>query len=145
MEAVAKKFEKEDGILEEIRRQANTGDDLYSYQLSVKFHCVPEDGYFPYCDISFDFNAETPAITWECSQEFSKSTNKYGIGNFRPEYSEASISCAASTLCSFGEPVESFSASDNVWFLSYSYFRQMLKNKLFLTLWLMDFISIFGG
>jgi hypothetical protein len=41
--------------------------------------------------------------------------------------------------------VESFSASDNVWFLSYSYFRQMLKNKLFLTLWLMDFISIFGG
>ncbi|KAJ6943057.1 lysine-specific demethylase JMJ706-like isoform X1 [Populus alba x Populus x berolinensis] len=115
MEAVAKKFEKEDGILEEIRRQANTGDDLYSYPLSVKFHCVPEDGYFPYCDISFDFNAETPAITRECSQEFSKSTNKYGIENFRPEYSEASISCAASTLCSFGEPVESFSASaDNV-------------------------------
>ncbi|KAJ6327103.1 hypothetical protein OIU78_014063 [Salix suchowensis] len=114
MEAVAKNYEKEDGILEEVRRQAHIGDDLYSYPLSVKFHCVPEDGYFPYCDLSFEFNAGTPAITQECSQEFSKSTNKYGIENFRPEYSEASISCAASTLCSFGEPVESFSASDNV-------------------------------
>uniref|UniRef100_A0A6N2K4N6 JmjC domain-containing protein n=1 Tax=Salix viminalis TaxID=40686 RepID=A0A6N2K4N6_SALVM len=114
MEAVAKNYEKEDGVLEEVRRQAHIGDDLYSYPLSVKFHCVPEDGYSPYCDLSFEFNAGTPAITQECSQELSKSTNKYGIENFRPEYSEASVSCAASTLCSFGEPVESFSASDNV-------------------------------
>ncbi|KAJ6415510.1 hypothetical protein OIU84_004331 [Salix udensis] len=114
MEAVAKNYEKEDGVLEEVRQQAHIGDDLYSYPLSVKFHCVPEDGYSPYCDLSFEFNAGTPAITQECSQELNKSTNKYGIENFRPEYSEASISCAASTLCSFGEPVESFSASDNV-------------------------------
>ena len=114
MEAVAKNFEKEDSILEEVRWQAHICDDLYSYPLPFKSLCVPEDGYFPYCDLSFEFNAGTPAISWECSQEFSKSTNKYGIENFRPEYSEASISCAASTLCSFGEPVESISASDNV-------------------------------
>ncbi|CAK7356075.1 unnamed protein product [Dovyalis caffra] len=113
MEAAAKKFEKEDGILEEIRRQGNIGDDLYSYPLSIKFHSVPKDGYTPYCDISFDFNSETPAITWEGLKEFSQSTNKNGSGKFRPEYSEASISCAASTLCSFGEPAESFSAFDN--------------------------------
>ncbi|KAJ6701387.1 TRANSCRIPTION FACTOR JUMONJI (JMJ) FAMILY PROTEIN / ZINC FINGER (C5HC2 TYPE) FAMILY PROTEIN [Salix koriyanagi] len=89
MEAAAKKFEKENGILEEIRQQANIGDDF------------------------FDFNSETPARTQECLQEFSESKNKYGIGNFRPEFSEASISYAASTLCSSGEPVESFSTFDN--------------------------------
>ncbi|KAH8521536.1 hypothetical protein H0E87_002539, partial [Populus deltoides] len=113
MEAAAKKFEKENGILEEIRRQANIGDDLYSYPLSIKFHSVPEDGYTPYCGKSFDFNSETPVISRECLQEFRESKNKYGIENFRPEYSEASVSCAASTLCSLGEPVESFSTSDN--------------------------------
>ncbi|KAJ6394042.1 hypothetical protein OIU77_023305 [Salix suchowensis] len=113
MEAAAKKFEKENGILEEIRQQANIGDDLYSYLLSMKFYSVPEDGYTPYCGKSFDFNSETPARTQECLQEFSESKNKYGIGNFRPEFSEASISYAASTLCSSGEPVESFSTFDN--------------------------------
>ena len=114
MEAAAKKFEKENGILEEIRRQANIDNDLYSYPLSIKFHSVPEDGYTPYCGKSFDFNSETPVISRECLQEFRESKNKYGIENFRPEYSEASVSCAASTLCSLGEPVESFSTSDNV-------------------------------
>ncbi|KAJ6426930.1 hypothetical protein OIU84_022512 [Salix udensis] len=114
MEVAAKKFEKENGILEEIRQQANIGDDLYSYPLSMKFNSVPEDGYTPYCGKSFDFNSETPARTQECLQEFSESKNKYGIGNFRPEFSEASISYAASTLCSSGEPVESFSTFDNV-------------------------------
>ncbi|KAF9689624.1 hypothetical protein SADUNF_Sadunf01G0111700 [Salix dunnii] len=112
MEAAAKKFEKDNGILEEIRQQANIGDDLYSYPLSMKFHSVPEDGYTPYCG-SFDFNSKTPARTRECLQEFSESKNKYGIENFRPEFSEASISCAAYTLCSPGEPVESFSTIDN--------------------------------
>lgn len=113
MEAAAKKFEKEEGILEEIRRHAKSGDDLYSYPSSNKFQSVIEDAYSPYCEINFEFNTGT-AATQDHLQEVSRSTFICSVGNFRPELSEASISCAASTLCSFGEPAESSSASDNV-------------------------------
>lgn len=113
MEAAAKRFEKEDGVLEKIQRQARSGDDLYSYPSSNKFLGVLEDGYSPYCEINFQFNTMTAATTRYQSQDLTQSTFICGMENLRPEVSETSVSCSASALCSSGELIESSSAANS--------------------------------
>lgn len=114
MEAAAKRFEKEDGILEDIRQKTRSGDDLYSYPASNKYLSVLDDGYSPYCEINFDFNADIAAIIQDHSQYSNQSTSICGTENFRPEASGTSVACSASTLCPSGELTESSSAANNV-------------------------------
>ena len=109
MEAAAKKFEQEDAISEEIERQAENGDDLYSYPFDNKFQTDVEDGYFPFCEINVVLNPEVVAMTATMGQplEHRQPTMGHDTGNFRPELTDAFSSFAASTLCSFVEQVGS--------------------------------------
>ncbi|XWS38787.1 hypothetical protein CRYUN_Cryun19dG0160400 [Craigia yunnanensis] len=109
MEAAAKKFEQEDAISEEIERQPENGDDLYSYPLSNKFQTDVEDGYFPFCEINVVLNPEVAAITTTVGQplEHRQPLMNHDTGNFQPKPTDAFSSFAASTLCSFVEQVGS--------------------------------------
>ncbi|KAI8021266.1 Lysine-specific demethylase JMJ706 [Camellia lanceoleosa] len=104
MEAAAKKFEKEEDILCEAQQQGRSGGDLFL--LSNEFPTAEQDGYSPYCEINFDL---IPEIAKTQDQSI-------GAENFKTELSYASLSSAASTLCSFLEPAENISMANNVQF-----------------------------
>ncbi|KAE8729645.1 JMJ706 protein [Hibiscus syriacus] len=108
MEATAKKFEEDYAISEAVERQAENGDDMYSYPLSNKFQNV-EDGYVPYCEINVVLNLEVATITSTTGQpvEYGHPSTSHETGNFRPEPADDFSSFAASTLCSFEESVRS--------------------------------------
>ncbi|KAF8412601.1 hypothetical protein HHK36_000570 [Tetracentron sinense] len=117
MEAVAQKFEQEKDILQEVRQQVECGGDL-CLQLNM-FSCTEENGYTPYCDIKFELNPEIDITNhgqWkdlDCgshSQPMMSSDKEI----IKTDVSDASLSCAASTLCSFLGPVESSSFPNNV-------------------------------
>ncbi|XP_040989654.1 lysine-specific demethylase JMJ706-like [Juglans microcarpa x Juglans regia] len=111
MEAAAKKFEQEERILEEINRQARSGGNLYLHPFS--YMCGrAEDGYSPYCEIKLELKPEHCVTTRHQSQEVecladSQPMWSSGEENMRSEVSEASLSCAASTVSSSVEPLES--------------------------------------
>lgn len=112
MEAAAKKFEQEGGILEEIHRQARSGDNLYSHPLSYMFQKAEEDGYSPYCEIEFELNPELPVTTADQSQDLECVADSHtmlssGKESIKSEASEVSLSCPASTISSSVEPFES--------------------------------------
>ncbi|XP_031261595.1 lysine-specific demethylase JMJ706 isoform X2 [Pistacia vera] len=106
MEAAAKKFEQE-GVLEE-KQEAEIGVDLYklySFPSSNMFHGV-EDGHSPYCGINIELNPESYERTQDQSARLDYSCHKqptlsHGTEYIRSELAEASLSFAASTLCSF--------------------------------------------
>ncbi|KAJ0252746.1 Uncharacterized protein HA466_0118930 [Hirschfeldia incana] len=54
LEAAAKKFEEEDGVL----YMSTSDEDLYAYPSSIKLAAAKEDGYSRYSTIYFDFNTE---------------------------------------------------------------------------------------
>ncbi|GAV73199.1 JmjC domain-containing protein/JmjN domain-containing protein/zf-C5HC2 domain-containing protein [Cephalotus follicularis] len=119
MEAAAMKFEQEDGILEGVLRQGKGGDDLYLNPLSNSFQSVVKDGYSPYCEIKFEVDPEIAATTRDQSQVLDSQTHSqpslsHGSETFRPELTDAFISSAASTLCSFVKPVNSSFTPKNV-------------------------------
>ncbi|KAB2088503.1 hypothetical protein ES319_A03G002400v1 [Gossypium barbadense] len=109
MEAAAKKFEQDNGVSKAVERQAENGDDMYSYPLSNKFQNDVEDGYFPYCEINVDLKPEIATMTSATGQtvEYGHHSLSHNTGNFRPELTDALSSFAASTLCSFVEQVGS--------------------------------------
>lgn len=111
LEAAAKKFEQE-GVLQEIQQDAEIGDDLYSYPLSNMFQSAVEDGYSPYCEINMESNLETAGKTQD---QFTKLEHScHGPPNSSRGFKdEASLSSAASTLCSFVKKVQS-STTHNV-------------------------------
>ena len=123
MEAAAKKFEQEEKIFQEIQH-AKSEDDISP--LSDMFSISEEeDGYYPYCEMDFGLVAEIPAATQAESLELEESSHSQppfnrGREYCRTETSDASLSCAASTLCSFLKPVESSSIPKNVRFSSLS-------------------------
>ncbi|WCJ29082.1 Lysine-specific demethylase JMJ706 [Euphorbia peplus] len=102
MEAAAKIFEKEDGIIEEFKRQAKSGEDLYSYQSSNMCPSVLEDAYTPYCEIRFDCNTVSSATFHNLSHDGNQTAAICRVQNPRPEGSVTS----ASTLCSSEELIE---------------------------------------
>uniref|UniRef100_A0A2P2LCK7 JmjC domain-containing protein n=1 Tax=Rhizophora mucronata TaxID=61149 RepID=A0A2P2LCK7_RHIMU len=114
MEAAAKKFEREDGISEEIGQQNKSCDDLYSYPLSDMFQGGVDDGYIPYCAINFEFSSEITSKAQDHLPDLSWSTYTHGHENLRPKISKPSSSYTASTLCACGEPGESHLVSNNV-------------------------------
>lgn len=117
MEAAARKFEEEEGVLEEIKGQGQNGDDLYSYPLNLS-QMAEEKGYSPYCHINFELNPEltgTTEITGTTQDQSQEpAPGSHGAKCSSPAVSECSISCVASTLCSFSEPLECLHASNNV-------------------------------
>ncbi|PIA58686.1 hypothetical protein AQUCO_00500556v1 [Aquilegia coerulea] len=65
MEAVAQKFELDNGILEEVKELIQCGDDLYMQ--SKLFTCFDKDKYIPYCEIVFDHKPEITKNSSKCS------------------------------------------------------------------------------
>lgn len=113
MEVAAKKFEREDRILEEINQQSK--DNL--------FHRVEDDGYFPYCTINFKSIPKLSDTTQNQSLELddvscSASMLNSGTTSLNSEVLGASTSCTMSTLHSRPEPLESSIAPSNVRCLS---------------------------
>ncbi|KAJ7943867.1 Lysine-specific demethylase [Quillaja saponaria] len=106
MEAAAKSFEQEQGILDEIQNQAKTDGNIYSHPLSNMFQRAEEDGYYPYCEIKFE-PIQDPV-------SHSQSILRCCPEDLRSEVSEVSLSCAASTLCSFPETFKSPFSAKNV-------------------------------
>ncbi|KAL8141752.1 hypothetical protein V2J09_014784, partial [Rumex salicifolius] len=115
LEAAAKKFEKKVGVLDETRHLFHQ-DDLYFLQNTISF--ADKDGYSPYCDINLGLFSDD-----ECpldqSQELhvvplSQTFPSSDTGNIRLHISDSSLASAASTLCSFHEPVTDTSCDNNV-------------------------------
>ncbi|KAI5327483.1 hypothetical protein L3X38_026879 [Prunus dulcis] len=118
LEAAARKFEMEDGMLEEVKGLGENGDDYYSYPL-ISFQSTEEKGYSPYCEIKFELNPKLTGTTHYRSQEPEPGSHgqpmlSCGAKCSSPAVSDGSLSCAASTLCSLLEPRESLSAPNNV-------------------------------
>ncbi|XP_061343061.1 lysine-specific demethylase JMJ13 isoform X2 [Gastrolobium bilobum] len=117
MEAAAKMFEQEDGILDEIRKQTKSDQNMYSYPLPNMFQRAEANGYSPYCELKLDSVIEfytTPVLSannQECGTQ-SQFVFRHCSENYKPEVSEVSFS-AASTLCSLSEPLESSTSSKN--------------------------------
>ncbi|KAJ4958970.1 hypothetical protein NE237_026081 [Protea cynaroides] len=109
MEAAAQKFEQEEGILEEAQQQIKCGGDLCP-QPNL-FQCE-EDGYLPYCEIEFDLNPEF--MIEDQLQNRDCGSCSLPVSNNEREFTkthvvDSSLSCAASTLCSFLGPEQSLS------------------------------------
>ncbi|XP_059656858.1 lysine-specific demethylase JMJ13-like isoform X2 [Cornus florida] len=116
MESAAKKFEQEEGIGYKVQQQCGSGDDLLL--LSDMFPRVEEDGYTPYCVINFELDLEIAKNQYQSQKPECVSRGepmlRSGSENFKAEESDDSLSCAASTLCSFLEQSESFSIANDV-------------------------------
>ncbi|KAF8380738.1 hypothetical protein HHK36_028228 [Tetracentron sinense] len=109
MEAVAHKFEQEEGILQEVQHQIEC-DELY-LQLNM-LPCNEKDGYTPYCEIKFQLNLEIDIKTQGQWKDLDCGSHSQPLLNSdkeisKTDVSDASLSCAASTLCSFLGPAES--------------------------------------
>ncbi|BAT75153.1 hypothetical protein VIGAN_01296800 [Vigna angularis var. angularis] len=98
MEAAAKRFEQEDGILKEILKEMKSEKNIYSCPLSNMFQMAEANGYTPYCEMKFD------SIANFCT------TSKLSINNqehMRSQFvSRPEVSSASSTLCSLSKPPE---------------------------------------
>ncbi|XP_052210475.1 lysine-specific demethylase JMJ13 isoform X2 [Diospyros lotus] len=112
MEAAAKKFEQEEGMLSQAQQQGGGGDDL------IKFSTAEQDGYTPYCETNFDLNIEIAESQDLIKQPESSSQShppaRSGAESFGTQASDPSLSSAASTLCSFLEPDNYVCIDNNV-------------------------------
>ncbi|XP_028805975.1 lysine-specific demethylase JMJ706 [Neltuma alba] len=117
LEAAAKRFEQEGGIVDEILKQTKGDNNMYSYPLSNMFQRAEANGYTPYCEIEFD-----PVIEHYLTPDQATSNPELNLQSqlfsrhcpdLRPEVYEASFSSAASTLCSISEPINRSSALNN--------------------------------
>lgn len=121
MESAAQKFEQECGILDENRGQMNNVEELYSYPLLNLFERADSDGYTPYCKIDVQLNSEFTAAASaicrlgenECVSN-SQRPQSCITENHRPEPSDPSLSCEASTLCSVVDYNETLSTTNHV-------------------------------
>ncbi|MCL7032673.1 hypothetical protein MKW94_019031, partial [Papaver nudicaule] len=104
MEAVAQKFEKEAGILDEVQQQLKSGSDLCLQ--SKLFPGPDQSGYVPYCDIRFEQNLQARTATMYHVQDLNSDPDILPMSRNSEEYikTEPSLAYAASTLCSFLEP-----------------------------------------
>lgn len=105
MEAAAKRFEQEDGILKEILKEMKSEKNIYSCPLSNMFQMAEANGYTPYCEMKFDSTANICTTS-----KLSTNNQEHMRSQFvsRPE-----VSSASSTPCSLSKPPE-ISASNIV-------------------------------
>lgn len=93
LEAVAKGFEQDDTVLEELQQPCRNED----MQLLSTVFPIEQDGYFPYCEIKFELDSDayyTGDLREFASVDHPSTENITCV-------SDMSLSCAASTLCSF--------------------------------------------
>lgn len=118
MEAAAKRFEQEDGIVDEILKQTKGDNNMYSYPLSHMFQRAEANGYTSYCELEFDSIIEHYSTPDQATINEGHSLQSQHVlrryPDLKPEVCEISFSSAASTLCSLSELVESSCASKNV-------------------------------
>lgn len=103
MEAAAKNFELEEGILAEVQKDSNNGYDTF---LKVSPNNDVE-GYIPYCKINFEPNGY---VTTKAHQQEENCSVAEGF--IKTEVSDTALSCNFSTL----EPIRSSTLPDNVSF-----------------------------
>ncbi|KAL1315779.1 lysine-specific demethylase JMJ13-like [Arachis hypogaea] len=106
MEAAAKLFEQEDGILP----QTQSDQNMYCHPLSNMFRKAKANGYTPYCELKLDSVVEfytTPEQTTNNQECGTQSQFVFGHGL---EYRMPEVPEAATTLCSLSEPLESSSS-----------------------------------
>ncbi|MCL7026794.1 hypothetical protein MKW94_004378, partial [Papaver nudicaule] len=104
MEALAQKFEKEDGILDEVQQQLKSGSDLC---LQSKLFTGPDQsGYFPYCEIRFEQNVQARKATMCHVQGLNNDPDFVPVLRNSEEFTktEPYLASIASTLCSSLEP-----------------------------------------
>ncbi|TKY58547.1 Lysine-specific demethylase JMJ706 [Spatholobus suberectus] len=84
MEAAAKRFEQEVGILNEILKQMKSDKNMYSYPLSNMFQIAEANGYTPYCEMKFDcvFDFYTTPKLSTNNQDEARANFKLGITDF---------------------------------------------------------------
>ena len=116
MEAAAKRFEQEEETFQEIQH-AKSDDD--TSPLSNMFLMSEEDRHHPYCEIDLGPVPRISVATQDESPELEQSAPNQppfnsGREYFKTEMSDASLSYAAATLCSFLKPIESSSMLKNV-------------------------------
>lgn len=119
MEAAARKFEMEAGILQAINQQARSSNGLYFSELSNMSQRVGEDDeYSPYCEIKFELNRDLSHSTTpdqsQVLERLSRSVPMLNSGaiSLSPEVSETSF--VASTLCYLAEHLDGSTARANV-------------------------------
>lgn len=102
MEVASKKFEQENGILEEIQQ----GDG--SSMPSKLFPSTGHDGYIPYCEIKFEKKAKSLDDPQDQAQDLDcMANNRMGI--IKSEAPEATLYCLPPATCSLGrDPNSSF-------------------------------------
>lgn len=118
MEAAAKRFEQEDGIVVEILEQTKGDNNMYAYPFSRMFQRAEANGYAPYCEMEFDSVVEhysTPdQATINRQNDLQSQPLLKHCSDPKPEVGEVSFSSVASTLCSLSEPTESTCGSKYV-------------------------------
>lgn len=121
MESAAQKFEQECGILDEMQGKPYNDEELYSSPLLNLFKRSDAGGYTPYCKIELQLNSEfTASPTANCRLgenecvSNSQPAQSCITENHRPEPSDPSLSCEASTLCSAVDYNETLSTTSHV-------------------------------
>ncbi|KAK7309649.1 hypothetical protein RJT34_06548 [Clitoria ternatea] len=141
MEAAARMFEKEEGIMYETSMQTKSDQNMYSYPLLNMFQRAEANGYTPYCELKLDSviefytTPENSANNQEYSTQCQSAFGHYSE-NHKPVVSDVSFSSAASTLCSLSEPVESAPRNQaeghtniNLGMIDYEEFRERISNN----------------
>ncbi|XP_054810000.1 lysine-specific demethylase JMJ13 [Prosopis cineraria] len=120
MEAAAKRFEQEDGILDAIMKQIKADNNMYSYPLKNMFQRAEADGYTPYCEIKFDPGTESYSgsdqlinIQERAIQNQWPLRHRSGSEYHKPEVSDVSFVSAASALFSLSDPLECSATTEN--------------------------------
>ncbi|KAI4314516.1 hypothetical protein L6164_027418 [Bauhinia variegata] len=119
MEAAAKRFEQENGILDEILKQIKGDENMYTYPLLNMFQRAAADGYTPYCEIKggtvteFYSSPDQSTNNQEHHVPQSQFILRHSSEDLKSQVSEVPFSSAVSTLCSLSEPLEVSSAPKN--------------------------------
>lgn len=118
MEAAAKRFEQEDGILDEIIKQIKADNNMYSYPLSNMFQKAEADGYTPYCEIKLHRDIESYSGSdqlmdiQECAiQSQCTSMLCSELEDKVSEVSDVTFVSASPALCSISDPFQSYSST----------------------------------
>ncbi|RZC80599.1 hypothetical protein C5167_043188 [Papaver somniferum] len=83
MEALAKKFEKEDGILDEVQQQLKSRSDLCLQ--SNLFPGPDQSGYVSYCEIKFEKNLQARSATMCRMRDLNSDTDFFHVSRHSEE------------------------------------------------------------
>ena len=93
MEAVARKFEEEEGIVEEVQKQLLHSDDQCLKNL---FPSTRDDGYIPYCKLNLYLSLENVEQRMEISEDLDFISRSECT-----KYDAEEAACSAISISSF--------------------------------------------